>query len=73
MTKLNKHHIRYKLPEWTVEIPAYWHRAISILQRTKPTKERYAWLTAVMHAIADIWNQWRCELDTGEKPDGQES
>ncbi len=64
--RLNEHHIVYD-PEWTVDIPAYWHKSISVLQRTKPTPERYAWLTAVVHAIVYIWNEWRMALDVEGK------
>ena len=66
MAILNTHHITYD-PEWTVEIPAYQHRTISIIQRTKATEERYALLTNFMHSLAHEWNRMREELDTKDE------
>ena len=53
--KIQGHHIEYKsikhTKDWVVDIPAYMHKAISIMQRTKTTEERYAIFTGVMHAF----------------------
>ena len=53
--RINTHHIDYKaikhIKDWTVDIPAYFHKAITIMQRTKTTEERYAIFTGVMHAL----------------------
>jgi len=54
-------HIRQE--DWTVDIPAILHQHINIIQRWKTTPERYALLTAYMHAICHEWNRMRRELD----------
>ena len=57
------HHIIYD-PEWTVDIRAYHHKTISIIQRTKSTPEFYADLTSFLHALTWEWNRVRQDLDT---------
>ena len=60
--KLQTHHISYD-PEWTVEIQAYQHRCISIIQNTKPTLERYSILVNFVHALNWEVNRYRAFLD----------
>ncbi len=67
--KYNKHHIIYEKlepimeEEWTVEIPAFLHRHLYIIQKWKATPERYAALTSFVHSITHEWNRMRRELD----------
>ncbi len=53
----------YLEDEWTVEIPAFLHRHLYIIQKWKATPERYAALTSFVHAITHEWNRMRRELD----------
>lgn len=61
--KLQTHHISYTNPEWTVELQAYQHRCISIVQHTTPTLERYAILINFVHALVWEANRYRAYLD----------
>lgn len=63
---IQTHHIKYE-PEWTVDLPGYLHRALSIVQRTQPTEERYALLVNFLHAITFEFNRYREFLDTEDK------
>jgi hypothetical protein len=68
------HHVRYgdeTFPEWTVNIRSWMHRAVTLLQRMKPTHEHYAEAINFQHAITDIVNTMRMRLDTGEDNDAQ--
>ena len=68
--KFNRHHISYDKtvwPEWTVNIPGYFHRTITFLSRMKATPENYAILTDCMHSITHEWNKMRMELDVNEE------
>ena len=71
MAKLNTHHIKYagvyKQHDWTVEITGQMHRLITIIQRSKPTTERYILLTNLLHAITEEWNRYRELLETGHE------
>ena len=42
-------HVRRK--EWTVTLPAWMHKPLKILQRWKPTEERYALAINWVHSI----------------------
>lgn len=67
--KIQKHHIAYE-PEWTVDLPAYLHRALGIIHRTRDTADKYVWLTSFVHAVMAEWNLCREKLDSeanGEK------
>ena len=63
--RIQTHHIEYD-PDWTVDIGAYMHKCITVIQRSGTTEERYAILTGFMHALAYEWNRMRRELDQSE-------
>jgi hypothetical protein len=70
--KLNRHHISYDKqywPEWTVDIPGYFHRTITFLSRMKATDLNYALFTNCLHSLAHEWNRMRMELDIGTEDD----
>lgn len=58
--------------DWTVDIPAFLHQHLNIIQRWKPSFERYALLTAFVHAVSFEWNKMRCELDRAEESENNE-
>lgn len=53
--------------EWTVDIPAFLHQHLNIIQRWKPSHERYALLTSFLHSVSFEWNKMRCELDRADE------
>ena len=58
-------HVRQK--EWTVALPWSFHRPMIVLQRWKPTHERYALVINWVHAILYECNKMRMKLDQMEK------
>ena len=62
MPVIQRHHIDYE-DNWTVELPAYLHKSITIIQRSTPNTERYVLLTNFMHAVTNEWNRYRKALD----------
>jgi hypothetical protein len=66
MARINRHHIEYGPPEWTVELTGQQHRVITVIQNTKASMEQYARITNFMHALAKEWNRMRMELDIEE-------
>ena len=71
MAKLNAHHIKYegifKQHDWEIQITGQMHRLITIIQRSKPTTERYILLTNLLHALTEEWNRYRELLETGKE------
>ena len=68
--QIQRHHINYSDHpdgEWTVELPNYLHHVIAIIERMKPTKERYVLITNFLHALTKEWSRIRRELDQQEK------
>lgn len=63
--RLSEHHIRYDPYPWTVILPFYQHKVITIMQRTKGTPEKYAEWTDFLHAVFEEWQRMRAECDTG--------
>lgn len=66
------HHIRYGnevVPEWTISLRMWMHRAVTLLQRMNATHEHYAEAINFQHAITSIVNDMRMKLDTEEKND----
>ena len=71
--RLQTHHIIYQqgkdedaedwVQEWTVELPWFLHRPMNIMQRWKPTNERYAILVNFLHSVTFEINRMRKELD----------
>ena len=53
--------------EWMVALPWSFHKPMIIIQRWKPTHERYALLTNWVHAILYEWNNMRRRLDQMEE------
>jgi hypothetical protein len=58
-------HIRRQ--EWTVTLPWFMHKPMNIIQRWKPTHERYALLINWVHAIMHEANRMRRQLDQMEE------
>jgi len=70
MPIIQTHHITYsdhQDGEWTVELPAHYHKVITIIQRSKTTLERYVLLSNFAHAINHEYNRMRRELDQQQK------
>ena len=57
-------HVRAR--EWALTLPWFMHRPMNIVQRWKPTEERYAHIIAWLHAIQHEANRIRRELDQAE-------
>ncbi len=70
--RIQTHHIKYQDKDgedWTVELPWFLHRPLNILQRWKPTVERYVLLTNFVHAVQYEWSKMRKELDRDSEAD----
>ena len=70
MAQIQTHHITYDNHadgEWTVELAAYMHKTVTIIQRSKTTLERYVLLSNLMHALNHEYNRMRRELDQQQK------
>lgn len=63
---LQGHHIIYD-PEWVVDLRAYHHKTISVIQHTNSTPQFYADLTNFLHSLVYEWNRVRMELDREEQ------
>jgi len=67
--RINKHHIKYQDKDgkdWVVEIPAFLHKDLFIIQRWKPTQERMTLMDNYIHAITHLWNEMREKMDDFE-------
>jgi len=65
--QIHTHHITYDpeyWPEWTVEVPGYFHRTITWITRMKDTDENYAMWVSMLHAMMHECNKRRMILDT---------
>jgi len=63
------HHIRYgdePVPEWTINLRMWMHKAVTLLQRLKVTPEHYAEAVNFQTAINQAVNDMRMVLDTDE-------
>lgn len=66
---IQKHHIRYGweiMPEWTVELKMWMHRAVTLLARLNATSDHYRLAVNFQHAVTQIVNDMRCALDEGK-------
>jgi hypothetical protein len=58
LMQIHTHHISYD-PEWTVEVPGYFHRTITYITRMKDTEENYAMCVSMLHALMHECNMRR--------------
>ena len=66
--QIHKHHISYgeTIPEWTVDVPGYFHRTITYITRMRDTEENYAMCVSMLHALMHECNMRRMKLDSKE-------
>ena len=63
--QIHKHHISYD-PEWTVDVPGYFHKTITWITRMADTEENYAMCISMLHALMHECNMRRMKLDREE-------
>jgi len=63
---LQEHHIRYGnegMPEWTVTLKMWMHRAVTLLARMNASEEHYVLAVNFQLAVNQIVNDIRMSLD----------
>jgi hypothetical protein len=65
---IQMHHIRYGnefMPEWTVALKMWMHKAVTLLARLNATEEHYVLAVNFLMSIQQVVNDMRMALDTG--------